>query len=725
MTLTKKRFIAIIFFIFVLVFTTWLELYIQKNPSMIGGGLNRTFLFLFINTHIVIAIVLLYLIIRHSIKLFLERRKGTPGSAFKSNLLFAFTLFSVIPSFFIFFTAGKFITNSIDRWFQAHIESGLKSALSLHKQQTQAQRDILAYHGLVLSNTVSKYLTFHHTQPTIDQQEVHQYLTTTIPHIMNNYTVYILNDIGHGIVGSLHDEKTIWRKFRTTNDRTTHSLKLRFFHNITNVSENGGCFDFYGSLYWAKKIHHLTCIIVHRYPESIRAALIGIENSLSDYEHLYSVRSSIYVGYLFTFLAVVLLIFFLSLWCAFYLAKGITKPIQELLEATERIRQGDWQTRIVVDPSSDLQSLSRGFNEMTEAVQTAQTILEHKNKELLAILENISAAVFVINNYGRIIFHNSASQNLANSFYGNIQLKGKRCSIFGQEVIQKSCNIIRELTISGQEHITQEISFTVGEQTQTFMVYGRLVSVASHNQMPQHNVLIVIEDLTQIVKINKMKTWQEAAKQMAHEIKNPLTPIQLATQRLQRKYREVSIQDPVFLQCTNTILDQVKTIKDLVTHFSHFASMPQPSIEQIDLTSLIQSIFCLYQTSYPDITFVYDCYINPLQIKTDKQKIRLVIINLLDNSIRALKQTQGNNKNISLSISIHTDQNKLLFIFSDNGPGIATVVKESLFLPYVSTEKKNMGLGLAIVHDIITQLGGTISLVPTPVGATFHIELPL
>jgi two-component system, NtrC family, nitrogen regulation sensor histidine kinase NtrY len=237
---------------------------------------------------------------------------------------------------------------------------------------------------------------------------------------------------------------------------------------------------------------------------------------------------------------------------------------------------------------------------------------------------------------------------------------------------------------------------------------------------------VMIEDLTEIVKINKIKTWQEAAKQMAHEIKNPLTPIQLATQRLQRRFGAVLSNDPAFFDCTTTILSQVRVIKDLVTHFSVFASMPSPVIEIVDMSALIREIVCLYQLSYPTISLVVHMDPEQITVKTDKNKIRLVLINLLDNSIRVLMQhVDKADKQIVIRLYIDKSAAKVHLVFADNGPGIAQSVRDTLFLPYVSTEKKNMGLGLAIVRDTVVQLGGTVTLDSVSDGATFRIILPL
>ena len=207
---------------------------------------------------------------------------------------------------------------------------------------------------------------------------------------------------------------------------------------------------------------------------------------------------------------------------------------------------------------------------------------------------------------------------------------------------------------------------------------------------------------------------------MAHEVKNPLTPIQLATQRLQRKFRKWSLSDadqqkhdPVLMECTQTILHHVKIIKDLVTHFSEFAKMPGTVIEPLDINELIKKVGPLYEMSYPDIEFLYDLQKFLPIFKADKKKMKRVIVNLLDNSVRALQSLNGRAMHaakITVKTQFRTNRNQIELLIADTGPGISREVRESLFLPYVSSDKKNMGLGLAIVHEIVSQAGGSIKL---------------
>lgn len=403
-------------------------------------------------------------------------------------------------------------------------------------------------------------------------------------------------------------------------------------------------------------------------------------------------------------------------------SRKINTPIKELETAMKKIRHGEWDVHISSKNSKDLNNLASGFNEMTQALKKTTTELNRKNKEVMTILENIKASVFFITKFGRISTYNRAAKELVSKYLDINRFRNKRITFLGSEVSNTFMQLARALKKSNKQCISQEVTFSFKGESRTLMIH--MTALLTHDSLNNIDLglLVVLEDVSDFVKMSKIKTWQEAAQQVAHEIKNPLTPIQLACQRLQRRYKELLHEDPIFMECTNTILNHVKIIKDLASHFSEFAAMPAPCIEEINLRHIIHEIISLYALSYPNIQFMCPFNDIPEQITSDKQKIKRVFINLLENSVRALNSFPNQKKCISLITK--KDGKKLEILIADNGPGIERSVKDKLFLPYVSSSKKNMGLGLSIVHDIITQLGGTIVLVPSNQGATFQIVLP-
>ncbi len=701
---------------------SWFELFLQKKQHLIGLGINKVFLFFLINLQIIILATLLFLIIKQSIKLIVERKRKIPGSLFKKNLLFAFTIFSVIPSIFVFFIATKLITKSIDNWFDARIGVGIENSLKLHELQTEKQRNKLNKIG----NFIFPYFQKENSVKEIKNK--FEEIKKTNQNI-NNYQFYIWQKNGAKFFGSIGNEVNKWREYRIHNDRSTKRLRNDFFKIMDTKNQQTKIFDFYGSLYLVKPFEGKLIVLVHRYPKKIRDSLIELQNSFYDYQQIKSMRNPITWGYLFTFILITLLILFLAIWCAFYLAKGISKPIQELLKAIEKVRRGDWDVKVNYYPKNELKTLSIGFNEMTKVLKEVHRKLEAKNKEMSAILENIKASVFFVNKFGRVLTYNSASKDLVQKYLGLSRFKNKKINFFGYQVQKTFFDLSKELIKSEKNQLTKEISFPFQNESKTFMIH--LTFIENSYQFSQEGLLIVIEDLTDIVKANKIKTWQEAAKQIAHEIKNPLTPIQLATQRLQRKFKKEQKEDTTSVECTNTILNHVKIIKDLITHFSNLSTMPASNLEPADINKLIKETGVLYEVSYPDFNFDYKLQGFLPLIKLDRKKIKRVLVNLIDNSIRAtqeLKQQENQTSNqlqpsIKIKTSFKKGLNQIELLISDNGPGIPKDVRNKLFLPYVSGSKKNMGLGLAIVNDIVTQLNGTIKLIPSNQGATFQILL--
>ncbi len=630
-------------------------LMVQRYEHQIGGGIGRPLLFLLINVEIFIAILLAASIIRQSVILFLERRQKRPGSVFKKNLLFSFIFLSILPGIFIFLGASKLVVKHLDLWFGARIEQGLTSGLTAYQESTTSLRLSLNQAGATL---FAEFDTQHPLPKTLDGFEIHWWPK-------------------HADTFNLASEVAQWRAFRELNDRPTKKLKADFLSLfLATASNNTAIVDFYGSTYWLKAYPKGMLAIIHRPPPLLRSALIKVQNAYSDYMNVREVKHVLKFNFYLQAILLLFLVLVLAIWCSFYLARGISEPIQQLLEATNAVRAGNLQAQVQTTGSPDLQALAESFNEMTKALAASHKALAEKNAELL-----------------------------------------------------------------------------------------------SH-----------------MVKINTFKTWQEAVKQIAHEIKNPLTPIQLTTQRLQRKCLSTLPQETaaIFDDGCTMILGQVQVIKNLVADFSSFAAPSKLELKPCLLGPIIDDVVKLFQLSYPSITVTHIklplkmdpgsqsgmtevenphslpptnslqqepeskaiSKTNPTAIfvipdadpgssifstliaaahstsplMLDADKIKRVLVNLLTNSIEAFKNFSC--KNPSITIQVTRERETTRIIVTDNGPGIAPEVLDKLFLPYISTSKKNMGLGLAITQEIIMQHGGNIAVTSSSLGAIFIIDLP-
>lgn len=555
-------------------------LIVQRHEQSIGGGISRPFLFLLINVEIFIAIFLAASIIRQSVILFLERRKERPGSVFKKNLLFSFIFLSILPGLFIFLGASKLVVKHLDLWFGSRLEQGFSGGITLYEEVTQEIRYRLTRAG-----------------EEIAQQHPPFSLSSTYQGFETKWWPRNKNTV------ELGEETQKWRSFREFNDRGIKELKEEFLELLEDLEETGRILDFFGSTYWLKSYPAGILAIIYRPPASIRSALIKVQNAHTDYLKVREMKHLLKFNFYLQAVLLLFLVLVLAIWCAFYLARGISTPIQRLLEATLEVRAGNFALEVPPMGSRDLQTLIISFNEMTKSLASAQEAM---------------------------------------------------------------------------------------------------------------------------VKINTLKTWQEAVKQIAHEIKNPLTPIHLTTQRLQRRCLPALTGEEAKIlheSCT-TILQQVNVIKKLVAEFSAFAAPSQLDRQPHQLAQVVGEALTLFQLGYPGVRFQLEVQENLPLLMIDAEKMKRVFVNLITNSIEAFKKVPLAVP--TLTIKIARDAQHMKISVEDNGPGIDDAIRDKLFLPYISTGKKNMGLGLAIVQEIISQHGGTIeALAQESYGAKFLIKLPL
>lgn len=678
-----------------LVLSVLFTLAVQRHDQAIGGGISRPLLFFLINIEIFIAILLIVSIIRQSVILFLERRKGRPGSIFKKNLLFSFIFLSILPGAFVFFGASKLVVKHLELWFGTRVEVGLSSGLALYAATSQEMREQLAHQGAAWLDTGSERWAVSGSYP----------FCSKVWHISEQ-----------GV--SLGREPSRWRSFREFNDRGIKELKKSFIALLDTVTTTPKIIDFFGSTYWVARQEDRYLALVYRPPAPIRRELIRIQNAQSDYRALREVKSLLKFNFYLQAILLLILVLVLAIWCAFYLARGISEPIQLLLEATHDIKEGKLGAQIAPIGARDLQHLTESFNEMSRALSQAQASLNNKNQELIALFEHLSVSVFLISYSGRVITCNQSAQSLMSKLTGKTLSVGRRFHSLPKACKDVIQGMLWELEF-GKERSRREVNLQeLGQQLMLVLHLQRLGRGATSPY------LLVVEDLSSVMKENTFKTWQEAVKQIAHEIKNPLTPIQLATQRLQRRFNaSLPDNEKKLLQegCT-LILDQVATIKRLVADFSSFAVAPRLELQPMSVGRLIDDVIALFRLSYPEIRFHVDTVNQEGTVLVDEDKIKRVFTNLITNSIEAFAGAQTEKPLITIKIT--EDLHKIYITLADNGPGIADDLRANMFLPYVSTSNKNMGLGLAIVHTIVTQHQGVIAVVPSSCGATFVIELP-
>lgn len=447
------------------------------------------------------------------------------------------------------------------------------------------------------------------------------------------------------------------------------------------------------------------------------------------YRQLEVQKDDLRASHLLIFLMVTLVILLASSWAGLYLARRVTGPIQALADGMRRISSGDLEHRVDVQADDELGVLVDSFNRMTEELARNKELLERGNRELVtsnqrlaaeraliaAVLQSVAAGVVSIDAERRILTCNDAALAM---------LRQREDEVMGRRVEEAWKDPERDklAALLGVDPpvASQEVRMILGGEWKSFEAKVTALE-GSTGAGPRRGRVLVIEDLTELIKAQQLAAWNEAARRIAHEIKNPLTPIRLAAERVLKKHRQ---GDPglgrALEEGVEIIVREVGTLQGMVDEFSRYARMPRPQLSPVDLRRLVDETLHLYRNLKPGVAVEERIAGELSQIWLDGEQIKRVLINLLDNAVEA---TEAPGRVV---VSAQARDGHLSIQVADTGRGIPPAAKEKLFLPYFSTKGRGTGLGLAIVHRIVTDHHGWIRVEDNvPCGTVFTLELPL
>jgi two-component system nitrogen regulation sensor histidine kinase NtrY len=426
---------------------------------------------------------------------------------------------------------------------------------------------------------------------------------------------------------------------------------------------------------------------------------------------------------------VTLLILLASSWTGLYLARRVTIPILALAEGTRRISGGDLGYRVEAAADDELGVLVESFNVMTADLERSRELLEQGNRELraanrrlaeeraliAAVLESVAAGVVALDPGGRILACNRAALQMLRQREEDVVGRTVRDAWGGGELAKLAAALEEALPESGRAR--RELRLVVGGEWKSFEVKS---TTLRGDDLAAAGKVVVLEDLTELIKAQKLAAWSEAAKRVAHEIKNPLTPIKLSAERLLHKHRQAEPRlGEAIEEAVATIVREVETMKGMVDEFSRFARMPGPQPSEVDLARLVEEIVHLYRGLKPGLEFEVTIAPGAERAWFDAEQIKRALINLLDNAVDAT-DAPG-----EVRVVAEQSDSRLAIAVADSGRGIPEEAREKLFLPYFSTKGRGTGLGLAIVHRIVSDHHGTIRVEDNhPRGTIFTIELP-
>ena len=731
----RRREIIVIFFLLILI---GLLFYFQTHVSRWGEQIpiaNNILVISLIGLNIILLLLLVFLILRNVVKLIFERKKKVLGSKLRTKLVLAFIALSLVPTILLFFIATQFITSSIERWFSIQVEGSLQESLvvaQLYYQNT-------SNNALHYARQISQGLIQQGLMEKPNQVVLYDFLKSKRTEYNLAAVEIISHQLGKPILVSGPNLPT------TSFPPLESKILQETFRGkeVTKIQSLGQGDLIRGlvPIFSPQNPREVSGVLVVNYflPQSLVSRITQISTAFEEYKQLRMLKDPIKFSYLITLSLVTLLIIFSATWFGLFLAKGITEPIQKLAEGTQKITKGNLDFQITKTAEDEIGTLVDSFNKMTQDLKASKNQVERAHAELSKsnieleerrrymeiVLRDVGAGVISIGADGRILTINRSAERIL-----GIHAVGVLGKVYS-EVLQPEHLVLAEELVwavnQAENHsITRQMKLNVWNETLTLLVK---VAILRDEENRYLGMVVVLDDLTQLQKAQRAAAWREVARRIAHEIKNPLTPIQLSAQRLRKRYLNKFAQDgAVFDECTQTIITQVEELKNLVNEFSSFARMPAAKPAPNNLNEILHEAMVLYEEGHKNIRFQFNPDDRIPIFNLDKEQIKRVMVNLLENAVAAVGEVSGEPRDGQITVETRLDpfMNLALVEVADNGCGVSPQDKPLLFEPYFSTKASGTGLGLAIVNTIISDHDGYIRVKDNvPRGVRFIIEIPI
>lgn len=679
---------------------------------------NDTFIVLLVIS-ITFVVCLFFLIIFQVFKLLQSVRKEITGSKLTLRLVIAFGLMVLIPVSIVYLVSVNFLTKSIESWFDVRVESALEGGLNLGQKTIDILIDDIELKGKSIAYAIANKPYEKREDILIDLREKFSISSAVL--YKNDGSISAISESNPTIRSSTISLEDIRRVqngyFGRIEETKNKNLLLKAFIPIFYNDKNQ-TIDLIGS--------EEILMLSQQVPESISNMAISVESVFEEYQQLRYSRNSLKIIYTLTLTIVLMLAILTSVAISFVFSRRFTRPLSLLSEATNQIAKGNYKKIIPEVGKDELGTLVKSFNSMTYQLDTAtknskrnRKRLEEARAFLDATLTNLATSIVVIDKNINIKLYNKSAAKLLNFKLSNMVGENLKNAIKNMQKFQTVINFIEE-SLSGKnktKDTSKEIVIGSKEDEKTL-----ILKLSALRESTGISYILLLEDISTVAKAQRQIAWSEIARRLAHEIKNPLTPIQLSAERVQNKIiNKLNDADKALLnKSTNTIIKQVDALKLMVNEFAEYSRTPNVVRKSININELIDEISYLYSDQNIEIKKNYPK--KNKEIKIDENKFRQVLINIFDNSKAATEKI----KNPKIIISVKYNKNFIMLKFEDNGIGIPAEIIDKIYEPYVTSKKTGTGLGLAIVKKIIEEHSGDIEIKNTkPNGVCILITIPL
>jgi two-component system nitrogen regulation sensor histidine kinase NtrY len=686
-------------------------------------------------TNVTMLLALVFVLARNVIKSLVEGRRGLPFGRFRAKLVLAILGMTVVPAVLVMIVGSRVVLTAVDRWFNAPMEEILQGANFIAGDYYQQRQQLVQEQASRIAQSLGA-VDLQAADVARVQRVVTPEVTGRRVGMVQVYRVVRQADQPVQVVSLVDVVSPLLPQGWSRASADPLAVRVASGDEATpsRIDEITGGGDL---VHVATAVRNssgqITGVVVAseylsgQFAEQARR----MSKAYEDYTQLRVLKQPLAGVYVSFFVMVTLLILVGSTWMGLYLAKRITRPVQLLSEAAREIGAGRYDQRIEHEGHDEFGSMIEAFNAMAaEISQTRKRLeragidLERKHEEgegrrryIEAILERIATGVVSIDRGGRIGTMNPSALRLL-ELSGDV-IGAAAVDVFARPDLAPINDVLDQAARAKMDSFAQEVALVRDGRERH--VVAAATRVAGTDGSFDGTVLVV-DDVTPLIRAQKVAAWREVARRLAHEIKNPLTPIQLSAERMKRKLTDIDapLKDLV-QECTSTIIGEVESLKGLVDEFSQFARMPAPRAVPTDLHAFLNETMALYDGLFAAVDFQKHFDPAVTQVRLDPEQIKRVIINLIDNAIEAM----GRQGTIVIETVRDAPNSLVRIVVADTGPGIPPAERDKLFLPYYSTKGRGSGLGLAIVRRIVAEHGGNIDVTDNvPTGTRFMIELP-
>ncbi|MDH3746842.1 MAG: ATP-binding protein [Gammaproteobacteria bacterium] len=688
--------------------------------AMTGIGLALVALFLLSRTaqnsedfgrlHIVIlsinavgVLVLFALLVGNLARLLREYRTNVPGAKLKARIVGMFVGLAVLPLLVVFYFSYQFINRGIDSWFNVEVEEGLDNALEL----SQAVLNIQKREYLYATQQAARRLS------TVNERQF--VLELSMLRRESGASEMTLFGANARVIATSSDSSSASLPKPLSEELILQTQQNRPFVDLYPL-ENGRYEIQTAVLFTVRGRAEPVGVIQAFFPvtERLGRMINAVEKSISEYQQMVFLREPLKSTLSLTLTVVLMISLLAAIYGAFVLSRRLVAPIQDLVAGTRAVAKGDFDTRLPTPSRDEIGFLISSFNDMTQRLATArreaslsQALVEAERANLEVILARLSTGVVALDADLTVRTANQASGAILNVNLENRIGEQLTDIAINQPLLDQFVDVAKVHLDAGETEWREQIVLR-GE-------VGRRVLTCACTTLPSDEdtpagYVIVFDDITALLQAQRDAAWGEVARRLAHEIKNPLTPIQLSAERLRRKYLESMNEDEAQIldRATHTIVQQVEAMKEMVNAFSDYARAPDIDIGRFDLDKLVHEVVDLYRTQEPDVDIVVSSDPTMPLIEADVGRVRQILHNLLRNAAEALEHTKDGRIDVQVCAAEIDGIDIAQIRVEDNGPGFKTGSVSQVFDPYVTTKPKGTGLGLAIVKKLVDEHMGTI-----------------